>query len=57
MVRECVCFEVRVCSGVFRCATLTQPGDRGVRVSSFLYCSKVKNCREKSATDIRTCSS
>lgn len=29
------------------CVRLTIPGDKGVRFSSFLYCSKVKNCRGK----------
>ena len=35
------------CIQVFLRITLTQPGDKGVKFSNFLYCSKVKNCRGK----------
>lgn len=45
---ECVCLFSRwECIQVFLCVRLTTPGDKGVRFSNFLYCSKVKNCREK----------
>lgn len=33
------------CIQVFLCQRLTTPGDKGVKPSNFLYCSKVKNCR------------
>lgn len=46
----CLFLRVTVCSGVF-CAGLTMPVDKGVKFSNFLYCSKVKNCRERRKTN------
>lgn len=43
----CVYFSGESVFRCFLCARLTRPGDKGVKFSNFLYCSKVKNCREK----------
>lgn len=44
----CVCLFYRwECIQVFLRLRLTTPGDKGVKFSNFLYCSKVKNCRGK----------
>lgn len=48
---ECDCvYSINNCVSVcvyFACIRwLTRPGDKGVKLNSFLYCSKVKNCKE-----------